>query len=66
LNIGDRGDFPRWRLKLELRLSFIIMRRTEGIGRAGAGHVLILLGLAGPQCGPHAREEWEARLGQLG
>jgi hypothetical protein len=28
------------------------MRRTEGVGRAGAGHVLVLLGLAGLRRGP--------------
>jgi hypothetical protein len=63
LNIRDRGDFPRRRLELDLRLCFIVVRRTEGIGRAGAGRVL---GLAGLRRGPHSREEWETRLGRLG
>jgi hypothetical protein len=66
LNIRDRGDFPRRRLELDLRLCFVVVRRTEGIGRAGAGRVLMLLGLTGPRRGPRAREEWETRLGRLG
>jgi hypothetical protein len=44
LKIRDRGDYPRRRLELELGLCFIIMRRTEGVGRAGAGRTLMLLG----------------------
>jgi hypothetical protein len=57
------GDFPRWRLELELGLCFII---TSGVGRAGAACALMQLGFAGPQCGPRVREEWEARLDRLG
>jgi hypothetical protein len=36
-------DFPRRRLELELVLSFVIAGRTEGVGRAGADRVLMLL-----------------------
>jgi hypothetical protein len=44
MNIGDRGDFPRQRLELELILCFIIVMRTKGVGWAGAGRTLMLLG----------------------
>jgi hypothetical protein len=47
LSIRDRGDFPRHRLELDLRLCFVIAGRTEGISRAGAGHVLTLLASLG-------------------
>jgi hypothetical protein len=66
LNIRDRGDFPWRRLELELGLCFIIVRRTDGVGRAGVGRALMLLGFAGPRREPRTREEWEARLGRLG
>jgi hypothetical protein len=66
LNIRNGGDFPRWRLELELRLCFVVARRTEGVGWAGAVHALMLLGFTGPRHRPHVREEWKARLGWLG
>jgi hypothetical protein len=51
LSIRDRGHFPQQRLKLELRLCFIVVGRTDGIGWAGAFHVLTLLGLLGHNAG---------------
>jgi hypothetical protein len=45
--IRGRGDFPWWCLELELGLCFIIAERMEGVGRAGAGHVLALLASLG-------------------
>jgi hypothetical protein len=52
--ISDGGDFPQWHLELELRLCLIIAGRTEGVGRAGAGYVLVLLASLGRDAG-HAR-----------
>jgi hypothetical protein len=39
--------------------------RTESVGRAGAGRVLVLLGLAGPRHGLPTGEGREAKLGRL-
>jgi hypothetical protein len=46
MNIRDRGDFPRRRLELELKICFLITRRMEVVGRADAGRVLMPLGFA--------------------
>jgi hypothetical protein len=51
LSIRDRGHFPQQRLELELRLCFIVVGRTDGIGWASAFHVLTLLGLLGRNAG---------------
>jgi hypothetical protein len=64
LSIRDRGDFPRWHLKLELELCFVIVGRTEGVGRAGASSVLTLLALLGRDAG-HARERNGLLLGSV-